>query len=45
MMRVAIPESVLADLAAGQIEVDAVLARSTVRDDKRVIPVAELGVH
>ena len=45
MMRVAIPESVLADLAAGQIEIDAVLARSTVRDDKRVIPIAELGVH
>jgi len=45
MMRVAIPEGVLAALAAGEIEVEAVLARSTIRDEKRIIPAAELGIH
>ena len=45
MMRVAIPEAVLSDLATGVIDVDAVLARSTVHDGKRVIPPAELGIR
>jgi hypothetical protein len=44
-MRVAIPENVLADLAAGEIDLDAVLARSTIRDEKRIIPATELGIH
>jgi hypothetical protein len=45
MMRIAIPEGVLSDLAAGEIDLDAVLARSTVRDDKRVIPATELAIR
>jgi hypothetical protein len=44
MIRVAIPEAVLSDLATGTIDIDAVLARSTVHDGKRVIPPDELGI-
>jgi hypothetical protein len=45
MMRVAIPETVLSDLITGTIGIDAVLSRSTVRDAKRLIPLAELGIQ
>jgi hypothetical protein len=34
---------VLAALAAGEIEVEAVLARSTIRDEKRIIPPPSSG--
>jgi hypothetical protein len=45
MMRVAIPEAVLTDLAEGDIAIDAVLSRSTIHDGKRTIPASELGIR
>jgi hypothetical protein len=41
-VRVAIPESVLAEIAVDAIALDTVLARATVHDGSRIIPAAEL---
>jgi hypothetical protein len=42
VLRVAIPEAVLSDLAVGAIEADAVLSRSTVHDGAREVPAGDL---
>jgi hypothetical protein len=41
-VRVAIPESVLAELAVGAIPLDTVLGRATVHDGSRIVPTGEL---
>jgi hypothetical protein len=45
MLRVAIPEAVLSDLAGGTIEMEQVLPRCTVHDGTRIIPTTELALQ